>query len=162
VRPAHLSHTPSWDELMKIPEWKQHLRTPGYLPPALRQNGMKPWCLWILFSHEDRANAFTWARLDTPTYAEAFNAWVRLRQNRKNAVDWSITCKPKLFEIPAKLMNAVQSFDRCVWCPRCRRPVELVWTKRHHALQGVQELCTEPALRCPYCGIRGGNRGPSA
>jgi hypothetical protein len=105
-----------------------------------------PWRVWV------HLTSGKWGQKTFATYGEAFKYTVPVL--KKAAVqDVSISSRLIGFRPPEQIRLHYQTLGYD-WCLMCRRPVQFVTWRKHHALRNDLHQFFAHHPVCPYCGIR--------
>lgn len=138
--------------LLKNPAYRSYLTRNVVYPRNVYHPA--PWRVWAQKVSPQSAKGYKWAGKAFKTYGEAFDLLKKIHTAGPDKfLDVSISSRLIGFNAPEQLRVQYKS-DGYDWCLMCRRPVQFVPMRRHHALDNTLHQYYAHFPVCPYCGIR--------
>lgn len=158
-------------ELLVDKTYKEFFLTRPELRPHPRTS--PPWRVYV-----QRKPDGSWAKKDFWSYVEAFKFLKKLLPEIHDA---AIHCRGVSYKPPSRRVRVTRGGKPViikspngtrvqrtrlvywtpklepeeaphVWCPWCRRPVEIRWFSKHHSFNGVDQVFDPSLRRCVICG----------
>lgn len=137
--------------LIKDPEYRSYLTKNVVYPKNVYHPA--PWRVWAQKVDPSKRSGFAWSGKTFKTYGEAFDLLKRIQKAGPTFEDAAISSRLIGFRAPEQLRQRYKALGYD-WCVMCRRPVQFVPMRRHHALDNTLHQYYSHFPVCPYCGIR--------